>query len=163
MGLEKAYRMDINKYAETKAISRNKRLKSSVFGKNQLLWDLGMNTDLMPNRPAVIKMIEHLNKQFDFVLIAEYFDESLLLLNKHLCWPLKDMTYLKQNERTPGKYPEVFYLYCALYISTTGYPDSDCEKYTVPGVSGLGQKYAFTKKSIILTGSLRNFVKMRSS
>ena len=35
--------------------------------------------------------------------------------------------------------------------------------HCVPGVSGLGQKYAFTKKSTILTGSLRNFVKMRSS
>ena len=35
--------------------------------------------------------------------------------------------------------------------------------HCVPGVSGLGQKYAFIKKSIIFTRSLRNFVKMRPS
>ena len=34
--------------------------------------------------------------------------------------------------------------------------------HCVAVVSGLGQKYAFTKRSTIFTRSLRNFVKMRS-
>ena len=32
-------------------------------------------------------------------MIAEHMDESLILLQDLLCWPLIDLTYLKQNER----------------------------------------------------------------
>ena len=38
-------------------------------------------------------------KEFDFVMIAEHMDESLVFLQDILCWPLVDLTYLKQNER----------------------------------------------------------------
>jgi hypothetical protein len=38
-------------------------------------------------------------QEFDFVMIAEQMDESLVLLQDILCWPLTDLTYLKQNER----------------------------------------------------------------
>jgi len=38
-------------------------------------------------------------KEFDFVMIAEHMDESLVMLQDMLCWPLVDFTYLKQNER----------------------------------------------------------------
>ena len=57
-----------------------------------------------------------LENQFDFVLLAEFFDESLVILAKHLCWDLEQVThsdchadkkkpgiaqvrYLKQNSR----------------------------------------------------------------
>ena len=62
-----------------------------------------MKSEFMPNKTEVMKYIKELDKQFDLVLIAEYFDESLILLDELLCWPYKDLTYLKQNERTPGK------------------------------------------------------------
>ena len=32
-------------------------------------------------------------------MIAEKFDESMLLLQSQLCWKVTDMTYLKLNER----------------------------------------------------------------
>lgn len=99
MGLEKAYRMDINKYAITRAISRAKRNPLSVFGKNQLLWDLGLPVESMNNLAAVKRKVAELDKQFDLVLIAERFDESLLLLQSLLCWQVTDITYLKLNER----------------------------------------------------------------
>ena len=60
-----------------------------------------MNANLMTNKLSVQKKIQELDKQFDLVLIAEHFDESLVLLDDILCWPQKDLTYLKQNERTP--------------------------------------------------------------
>ena len=82
-------------------IVSKKRPQASVFGKNQLLWDLGMNANSMTNKQLVLKKIQELDKQFDLVLIAEHFDESLVLLDDILCWPQKDLTYLKQNERTP--------------------------------------------------------------
>ena len=40
-----------------------------------------------------------LDAQFDLVMIAEKFDESLLLLQSLLCWKVQDITYLKLNER----------------------------------------------------------------
>ena len=35
------------------------------------------------------------NHEFDLVMIAEQFDESMLLLQNQLCWEVSDMTYLK--------------------------------------------------------------------
>ena len=56
-----------------------------------------------------------LEKQFDFVLLVEFFDESLVILAKHFCWDLEQVNhsdchadkkpgiaqvrYLKQNSR----------------------------------------------------------------
>ena len=34
-----------------------------------------------------------LENQFDFVLLAEFFDESLVILAKHLCWDLEQVTH----------------------------------------------------------------------
>lgn len=35
----------------------------------------------------------------DLVLIMEYFDESLILLKRKLCWELDDMLYFRLNQR----------------------------------------------------------------
>ena len=34
------------------------------------------------------------------VLIMEYFDESLVLLKRELCWELDDVVYFKLNQRS---------------------------------------------------------------
>ena len=34
------------------------------------------------------------------MLIAEYFDESLLLVRKLMCWSFSDILYIKQNARS---------------------------------------------------------------
>ena len=35
-------------------------------------------------------------------MIAEHMDESLVMLKDLLCWPLMDLTYLRQNQRMEG-------------------------------------------------------------
>jgi hypothetical protein len=99
MGMEAAFKMDINKYAETRTIRRADRPPGAIYGKNQLLWDLGLNVTQMNNLPGIKRKIRELDKEFDLVVIAEHFDESLILLQNLLCWPVKDVTYLKLNER----------------------------------------------------------------
>ena len=47
----------------------------------------------------MIFFLSELNNEFDLVMIAEKFDESLLLLQSQLCWKVADITYLKLNER----------------------------------------------------------------
>lgn len=64
MGLEKRYRMDINAFARSK-IKSNPRRKSAVFGKNQLLWDLGFDVGLMNRENRVRERVHELDKQFD--------------------------------------------------------------------------------------------------
>ena len=48
---------------------------------------------------AVNEYIQFLDKEFDLVMIMDYFDESLLLMKRLLCWQMEDILYLKLNER----------------------------------------------------------------
>merc|ERR1719369_463414 len=57
----------------------------------------------MEHREKVNMKIKELDTQFEFVLLAEYFDESLVLLARFLCWELGDVRYLKQNARKAEK------------------------------------------------------------
>lgn len=41
--------------------------------------------------------IADIDRQFSLILIVEYFDESLILLRRLLCWTWKDVLYFTQN------------------------------------------------------------------
>ncbi|XP_072034274.1 galactosylceramide sulfotransferase-like [Amphiura filiformis] len=53
--------------------------------------------------PKVAMLIQRLAEEFDLVMIADYFDESLVLLRKHLCLDWKDVVYIPDNFRTSGQ------------------------------------------------------------
>ena len=38
---------------------------------------------------------KYIEEEFDLVMIADYFDESLILLKWLLCWEIKDILYVK--------------------------------------------------------------------
>ncbi len=100
MGLEKANKMDINGYAAKKVKpSMPSRPQNAIIGKNQLLWDLGTTPREMEDRGAVEEKIRRLDRQFDLVMVAERFEESLVLLQDLLCWPTEELAFLRQNER----------------------------------------------------------------
>ena len=86
--------MKINQFA-VKKIGNNSvpRRPKAIIGKNQQLWDLGLNHTHMEDESLVDMKIEELKGQLDFVLIAEYFDESLVLLSQLLCWDLSEFRY----------------------------------------------------------------------
>ena len=94
MGLERVFKMDINKFARIKAAAEVPRRPTSIIGKNQQLWDLGMNHVDMEQAELVADKIRQLDTQLHLVLIAEHFDESLVLLAKLLCWDLSDVRWL---------------------------------------------------------------------
>ena len=95
--------MDINKFAESEAAAKVPRRPSDIIGKNQQLWDLGTTHIEMEDARTVQAKIARLDSEFDLVLIAEYFDESLVLLAEILCWDLSEVRYLKQNARKSSK------------------------------------------------------------
>jgi len=111
MGLQGVFKMDINEFAISKAalgLSRsNLTLPKSgitrIIGKNQELWDLGLDVESMEHPPMVSARIKELDDEFDFVLLAEHFDESLVILARKLCWDLEEVRYLRQNSRKASK------------------------------------------------------------
>ena len=71
--------------------------------RNPLLFDLGLNRKYFEYRKIVMQYINFIEEEFDLVLISEYFDESLILLKKMLCWDLEDILYVKQKVRMERK------------------------------------------------------------
>ncbi|OQR79852.1 galactosylceramide sulfotransferase-like, partial [Tropilaelaps mercedesae] len=68
------------------------------FGPNQMFFDLGYDTNRM-NDSAISDAIERVDREFDLVLITEYFNESLVLLKNLFCWDTQDVMYFKHNKR----------------------------------------------------------------
>ncbi|KAM4532839.1 galactosylceramide sulfotransferase isoform 1-T2 [Fundulus diaphanus] len=72
---------------------------NSFYLKNLLFFDFGLDNNLEVNDPRVVEGIQHLSKRFHLVLIAEHFEESLILLKDLLCWSMDDILYFKLNAR----------------------------------------------------------------
>ncbi|XP_006821453.1 galactosylceramide sulfotransferase-like [Saccoglossus kowalevskii] len=67
--------------------------------RNNQIRELGLSLSDTANETIVNKTIHKLNNEFDLVLITEYFEESLILLKKLLCWEFEDIIYLAKNRR----------------------------------------------------------------
>ena len=72
--------------------------------KNLLSHCLGLPLGFPPGRgniendmEAVVQHFENLDSEFQLVMIMEYFDESLVLLKRLLCWDTKDILYHASN------------------------------------------------------------------
>ncbi|XP_072311573.1 galactosylceramide sulfotransferase isoform X2 [Eucyclogobius newberryi] len=77
----------------------NKEAFNSFYLKNLLFFDFGFDNNLAVDDPLVTDAIASLSKRFHLVLLAEYFDESLILLKELLCWTMEDVLYFKLNVR----------------------------------------------------------------
>ncbi|KAI1898523.1 hypothetical protein AGOR_G00073230 [Albula goreensis] len=77
--------------------------KDSMYAHNTLTFDLGGEKDHLPTDTAYVRgLIKEVEQVFSLVMIAEYFDESLVLLRHLLSWDLEDVLYVKLNMRTPS-------------------------------------------------------------
>ncbi|XP_030635184.1 galactose-3-O-sulfotransferase 3 [Chanos chanos] len=73
--------------------------KYAVYARNTLTYDLGGDKD--QTDPMYIRnFVAEVDRVFSLVMIAEYFDESLILLRHLLGWELEDVLYVKLNMRT---------------------------------------------------------------
>ncbi|GFR80248.1 galactose-3-O-sulfotransferase 3 [Elysia marginata] len=68
---------------------------------NRMSVDLGFDLrDFETSKKNISKIrafLDKLEKQFDLILIADYFDESMVLLRRILNWGMKDVMYLEVN------------------------------------------------------------------
>ena len=71
------------------------------FTNNRQLFDLGFPFSSRDprNESHVKEYIGSLKEDLDFVMITEYFDESLVTLKRHLDLDLKDIMYIPQNTK----------------------------------------------------------------
>ena len=72
---------------------------SSVLARNPQMFDLGLDFKFYQDAKAIKEYVEFLEEEFDLVLIADYFDESVVLMKRLLCWELDDVLFVKTNER----------------------------------------------------------------
>ena len=57
-----------------------------------------MQVGKMENKSDIRDRIMFYEKEFDLVLLAERFDESLVVMKNILCWDLQDVLYLKVSK-----------------------------------------------------------------
>ncbi|XP_066300955.1 galactose-3-O-sulfotransferase 2-like [Branchiostoma lanceolatum] len=81
-------------YYETRFSSNVENLRPFVYTRNFQSYDFGFPIHLSDHDQVVQKFLETVKTQFDLVMIMEYFDESLVLLKRLLCWDLADILYL---------------------------------------------------------------------
>ena len=72
---------------------------SSRLARNPQSFDLGLDYKFYQDAKAVEDYVAFLDKEFDLVMIADYFDESAVLLKRLLCWEFEDVLFTKTNER----------------------------------------------------------------
>ena len=66
---------------------------------NSNLFDMGLEQENQQNMALVKRYIDEMEEEFDLVMITDYFDESLILLKRLLCWEFEDIVYVKLRER----------------------------------------------------------------
>lgn len=75
------------------------------LGRNQMMFDFGYRPDA--DVQEVRKALDDLDKIFDLVMIAEFMDESLVLLRHLLCWSEEDMVVFTKNARREKFKPSI--------------------------------------------------------
>lgn len=75
------------------------KTRSSSLARNPQSFDLGLDYKFYQDAKAVEDYIAFLDKEFDLVMISDYFDESSVLLKRVLCWEFEDVLFVKTNER----------------------------------------------------------------
>ena len=73
--------------------------QTSVLARNPMMFDFGLDYQFYQNLTAVKEYIAFLEKEFDLVMIMEYFEESMVLMKRLLCWEFEDFFHIKSNAR----------------------------------------------------------------
>ncbi|XP_075061889.1 galactose-3-O-sulfotransferase 4-like [Mixophyes fleayi] len=77
--------------------------KSNQYAHNLLWFDLGHNPDAPFTEDLAKVGVQAVEATFNLVLLAEYFDESMIFLKEELCWELDDVVTFKLNIRGTSK------------------------------------------------------------
>lgn len=69
--------------------------------------DFGLKKEDFDNDTAINSLLSKIENEFQIIMLTEYFDESLILLRRYLCWDFSDILYITKNVQ--GALPMVLY------------------------------------------------------
>lgn len=72
----------------------------NVYARNNMWFDLGFDNNAPAEESYVRARLADVEQRFQLVLIAEYFDESMVLLRHLLRWRLDDVVSFRLNSRS---------------------------------------------------------------
>ncbi|XP_005411165.1 PREDICTED: galactose-3-O-sulfotransferase 2 isoform X2 [Chinchilla lanigera] len=73
----------------------------NAYARNSMWFDLGFDGDAPAEDAYVRARLAEVERRFQLVLIAEHFDESMVLLRRRLRWRLDDVVAFRLNARSP--------------------------------------------------------------
>ncbi|NWW92174.1 G3ST2 sulfotransferase, partial [Rhynochetos jubatus] len=74
--------------------------KQNIYARNIMWFDFGYDNNAEDNKTYTQEVLKEIEQNFHLILIADYFDESMILLKHTLCWDLDDVIYFKLNSRS---------------------------------------------------------------
>nr|XP_009939089.1 PREDICTED: galactose-3-O-sulfotransferase 2 [Opisthocomus hoazin] len=72
----------------------------NIYARNIMWFDFGYDNNAKDNKRYIQAVLKEIEQNFHLILIADYFDESMILLKHTLCWDLDDVIYFKLNSRS---------------------------------------------------------------
>ena len=75
------------------------RVINTFLRPNLQLHCLGIPESIWSNRQLLLTAIFSKLKQFQFAVISDYFDESMVILKRMFCWSDEEVMYMKLNQR----------------------------------------------------------------
>uniref|UniRef100_UPI00398EB434 galactose-3-O-sulfotransferase 2-like isoform X1 n=1 Tax=Pristiophorus japonicus TaxID=55135 RepID=UPI00398EB434 len=76
------------------------RDRGNQYARNLMWFDFGFDHNANDTRDYVELVLQEITSTFHLVLLAEYFDESMILLKEALCWDFSDVVSFRLNFRS---------------------------------------------------------------
>uniref|UniRef100_A0A8C4TDC8 Galactose-3-O-sulfotransferase 4 n=1 Tax=Erpetoichthys calabaricus TaxID=27687 RepID=A0A8C4TDC8_ERPCA len=73
------------------------------LARNMLWFDFGFDHNAKFSLQSAQSVVAEIQQTFHLILLADYFDQSMVLLRDALCWSLDDVVTFKINARTNAK------------------------------------------------------------
>ena len=105
LGYAKAHNMTLDEFA---LLPDEKKKRIKLFmGRNTMLHDMGLPKRLVNHQEVIKNKIKEIDNTFDLVMVAEHFDESMVLMKDLLCWEYEDVANLKLNSHKEASKSEI--------------------------------------------------------
>ncbi|KAK4819703.1 hypothetical protein QYF61_010797 [Mycteria americana] len=92
---------DVNEYlASPMKYYHPANYEQNIYARNIMWFDFGYDNNAEDNKKYIQAVLKEIEQNFHLILIADYFDESMILLKHTLCWDLDDVIYFKLNSRS---------------------------------------------------------------
>ncbi|NXN98345.1 G3ST2 sulfotransferase, partial [Rhinopomastus cyanomelas] len=92
---------DVNEYLSSPHKYYFSRGYEQNFCARNIMWyDFGYDNNAEDNERYIQAVLNEIEQNFHLILISDYFDESMILLKRVLCWDLDDVVYFKLNSRS---------------------------------------------------------------